>query len=595
MAQFAIPHSERVFFLLMLSVVLLTAGMLLVVSCLEIHASFLIKTESSSSSSLRSFNHNNSNEVTTAALRVSTLASSTNSADSTVVLLRFSNCNHTDHIMFGIVPLNETNTLLKFTNPQFPSNFACSTIVLSQFYDIPERYQQSFFAKQKEVRLSPTGIQYNLCEVIGNYEKQLQKQRGIMNCSQLLCDSDIQNVVTIVDSLTRGNTSLVDWINYCRYCKSEGISEVCLRSPSSGDAQVRAMLQSFPTGLQYCGMDIFGLPFLVKTNQITPQTSLLTYFSNYSYLCYCPALDTFAFSCSTALISDDPIQLYFQVAVLVLAFAVLVFVFFIPKLWKLFKTRSGSFITSCCVMLTAALTLAHSLISIVVPPPLSITISTHLQYFALISILYSVYSWLLGLYRLISLAKDRQAPKSYYVIHAFLICVFLAIGVVTSVVIATQNDESKLYLLIAEVCLGVIVAVFFVVGSVWAYVVMKKISDVNLMRTDFVRFVLYSTFVIIVFSTSFLLAIIFNSSNPSFAAVCGSIGRLATYALFVAVVYADFDQNEFREFYAACSKFVYKCVKKAEYSSYQETSGTSWVTMDSASVNADITTSSTSK
>lgn len=139
---------------------------------------------------------------------------------------------------------------------------------------------------------------------------------------------------------------------------------------------------------------------------------------------------------------------------------------------------------------------------------------------------------------------------------------------------------------------------------------------------QFVRFVLYSTFVIIVFSTSFLLAIIFNSSNPSFAAVCGSIGRLATYALFVAVVYADFDQNEFREFYAACSKFVYKCVKKQvkkthkkrgesssnssyndsskllkteEYSSYQETSGTSWVTMDSASVNADITTSSTSK
>ncbi|KAG2378607.1 hypothetical protein C9374_008246 [Naegleria lovaniensis] len=531
--------------------------------------------------------------------------------------LRFSNCNHTLSIMFGLVPLNETNTILKFTNPQFPSNFACSDVVLAQFYEIPVRYQQTFFAQQNEVNLSPKGNQYNLCETIGSYEKQLQKERGIMNCSQLLCDSKINNVEDIVNSLTDGKSTLADWINYCRYCESEGIPDLCLKSPNSGDDQARAMLTAFPTSTQYCGMDIFGVPFLVDTVRIIPQTPFLTNFSSFSFICYCPSINTFAFSCSTSLLKDDIIQQYFLIALFPLTFVALLFGFFIPKIWKIMKTRSGSLITSSCIMLSSTLSIISSLIVVVVPPPLSILISKHVQYFALVTILYSVCSWLLDLYRLISLAKNRQSPKSFYVVHAFLMALFLAVGVVSSVVIATQNEESQPYLLIAEVCLGFIVALFFVIGAMWAYIVMKKISDVNLMRTGFVRFVFYATFVLMIFSISYLLAIIYMRTNTGFALICDSIGKIAIFALFMGVVYADFDRYELREFYGVCLKVIYKCLKKhiktlkerreggdshtesdsskllktEGDSAYQEDSSTSWVTMNSSSVNTEVTTS----
>nr|CAG4716303.1 unnamed protein product [Naegleria fowleri] len=172
-------------------------------------------------------------------------------------------------------------------------------------------------------------------------------------------------------------------------------------------------------------------------------------------------------------------------------------------------------------------------------------------------VFFSLFSWIAYWFRLVLYVKAKTT-KPAIAFYVFLSMLSIAVGILVPTIVTSQQSLQQViefftYYLLA---LSLLTLILFVVCSVWIYWAMKKVSDVNMLNTSFVRFVIYSSISILIFSTAYL--IITQVSNGFFIAIISGIFSVVIHVTLASITlgltYMEFDKEDFMKFYSCCFK-----------------------------------------
>src|SRR3989338_1387894 len=103
---------------------------------------------------------------------------------------------------------------------EIPLQFGCSSILLPKYFEFYPYNKKSIY--NSELR-DKDDKDYELCENVEIWEEQLN-----VTCQEMLCEMDFSkdgfsNLNSMIQYKTYEETNIVDWINYCQYCKKNNM------------------------------------------------------------------------------------------------------------------------------------------------------------------------------------------------------------------------------------------------------------------------------------------------------------------------------------------------------------------------------------
>ena len=458
-----------------------------------------------------------------------------------------------------------------FNNDLFPNNFQCNSVVLPNVFQVG---LWNYFSSSQDTKvLKYLTIQAkgkeetNICKKVEKWERLI----GI-SCAHLLCENKQTDFSGFISNITNNETKVHEWINYCQYCANETIRDyekLNNRFCSPADPNAKQVILSFPTSVYYCGLQAFGIPFLIEKSQL-PQIDIV---HDYSLLCYCPAMERFGLRCDPF---DDMIGITSTTSTItILSLYVLVFlgislVTFIPKLVASIKKRK---LSNILPILFVELALVMDITSFIVTLTIGQTIwSTFLSTIGLLFTIISLFSWIISWYRIVQFAKTRTQPRTFiwYLLLLSLLLLIAVAYVVIGVVVDNNLKWVGVYSMVLTVVVGLLTVTSLVLSSIWIYRAMKKISDVNILQTtvgsvlittetfeQFLRFIVFASSVVLVLLAMFGLLIYLGFFSDNFnmffiSALCGFFTSVVGQLLMTALAYMEFDKLDFMETYCWC-------------------------------------------
>ncbi|KAG2388858.1 hypothetical protein C9374_000297 [Naegleria lovaniensis] len=441
------------------------------------------------------------------------------------------------------------------TEQWFPSSFGCSNVSLWTKYGV----NRLFEATQQPLRyysfiyFEKRGESYDLCSKVGYWEMKLK-----LACGELLCENDhVDNLSAYVEEITQKQTNIFDWINYCQYCSRNNTlrSHQQKLGPTRGcfpkDQTVSDMINKFPQSLGYCGNIELGIPIVVNSSDVEPR-GILNF--PYSYICYCRSNIT-AIKCDYNVAQFVSIQTisFGAFSIHAISFFVTLFFTFLPKLKSSIRQKkSVRFVTIATVLETELVLAVAFLLSATWGTNIATTIFGNI---AISCVFFTLFAWVAYWFRLVLYVKTKKT-KPAILLYVGLVLLSLTVGIVVPSIVTRAKALSEIvefftYYIFA---LSVLALIMFVLSSVWIYWAMKKVSDVNMLNTSFLRFVIYSSTSILVFSIGYF--IITQISGGFFIGIISGIFSIVTHttiaSITLGITYMEFEKEDFMEFYSCC-------------------------------------------
>ncbi|KAG2388859.1 hypothetical protein C9374_000298 [Naegleria lovaniensis] len=464
----------------------------------------------------------------------------------------FRNCWNMSQSMSNQLPFTRSMV----TEQWIPSSFGCSNISLWTKYGVPKYWANTeveplFYSSF--IYFDNSGESYDLCSKVGNWEKKLK-----LSCDEILCGS-VENLSAFVQELTEKETNIFDWINYCQYCSKNNT----LRSyqqklePTRGcfpkDKTVNEMINRFPSSLTFCGNYDFGIPLIINTSALVP--NVIQNNLNFAYICYCRD-NLFTFKCA-----GNDVQYATGQAISYGSFAIHAFSFiltftltFLPKLKSVIKQRKFfRFVTIAVVLFTEIILSLTFTLSAAWATNI---VTTILGNTALSLVFFTLFAWVAYWVRLVLYVKTKKTTLAILLYIGFGL-LWLIVGVVIPCIIGALGNslyETAQFYAIYMGSLSLIACIIFVSTSTWIYWAMKKVSDVNMLNTSFIRFVIYSSISTLVLSSAYL--IMTQVAGAFFIGVLSGSFSIVTHvsiaSITLGLTYMEFEKEEFMEFYACC-------------------------------------------
>ncbi|KAG2386908.1 hypothetical protein C9374_001943 [Naegleria lovaniensis] len=407
---------------------------------------------------------------------------------------------------------------------QFCSNLSIDMIHTNFYQDITTNIPNSFSCEKvefpqslyfirptvggKEVlyeRFSPSHDR-DICQVVHKWEQLLN-----LNCSSLLCHSREKYLESYIHGNTNGETSIYDWINYCRYCniatKINYVQDGC----QIADATVSNILTEFPSSIKYCGYLQFGIPIVFGVSLFD---------RSYTIMCYCVKDNYFSLYCSYTnqeeILSDA--MVYIGLLAHFLSFLVSYFV--------------GMFVI--------------------------------MQHVSLICAYTSLLTWILYWFYLVRYLKTKQTTSAYC---SYLLLFVGFVFVLTAMVGASLGLLADSWSLNAyninvlnyvQSGVGILAVLSFIGVAIWMNVVISRMSDIKLIHTSFLRFVIFASLILTFMSVSFSVTAFMNAPlNDTTNGVFIFLTNALLVSLMIGLSVIEFDKSELLEFYGCCCRCSY--------------------------------------
>ncbi|KAG2378954.1 hypothetical protein C9374_007592 [Naegleria lovaniensis] len=468
-----------------------------------------------------------------------------NSSNTDVILLdfgRFHKCANYS-VMTSFFPCLNCDTSI-------PNNFACRELIMPEKIERSNEWswnsRSDFFYK----RYLTSGKNRDVCAKVSEWEKLSR-----LRCYDLLCRSD--NIVELALQISNGETTIFDWFNYCQYCSKDYIFD--LKTCKFNDTRFYSLPKLFPTSLLTCGAEELGIPVLVNAN-----TSHDIYSPVFYITCYCTESDFFGHSCWYTAKRKDFYDFlsYLGLCLHGITFCAIFFISFIPKFIYSFRLRKWrNMATMALVVLCEASSIASYITLIIGDSNLFIALeysSLYIGYFSLIT-------WIKFWFHLVRFAKSKKYKSTWCsgicLAIVFLVLLMLVLALpILSILIKMQIPTEFVVAMNFVLLLSIVVAILTYIGlSCYIYFVMRKVSDIDLFQTWFLRFVFFSSAIITIMGCIHICMILFDfaSQDPVTGALYLVVHALLI-VLMVGISYMEFEKSEFFEVYACFGK----CRKK---------------------------------
>ena len=358
-------------------------------------------------------------------------------------------------------------------------DFYCQSMRLPQTFSV-SLFQ--YFRKEKDVfknmvlQGADGSGSLDVCANVTKWEQRL----GV-TCVDLLCGNSSVEMESHVKQLTQNETSLHDWINYCHYCTINNtmrFKENHLCKPK--DELVSTLLDKIPLSVSFCGIEEFGIPFLVKRTQV-PEISKLP---EYLILCYCPARDVFGVRCNPMhqiSIISAVVSVFVNMTHYTLSFLCVSFLVFIPKLVSCFRKKRFRNIYTSLFLTISLLLNSTSFLAASINGTERWT--TFLYTLGVAFTVVSLFCWLISWYRIVQLARTRSEPRTFWM-YGLLFFILAAITACYLAFALTMADIFDYFTLGTTCGVGLLVMLSFSLSSAWMHRAMKKITDVNVINTS---------------------------------------------------------------------------------------------------------------
>ncbi|EFC36340.1 predicted protein [Naegleria gruberi] len=411
----------------------------------------------------------------------------------------------------------------------FTPQFSCQKVHLYRQYEIP-RFFNNWWITSVSQSVFETSERYELCEKVHNWEVKLNftsnhamselmeyysvVQQFILENSSIsyndwLNQKNITFQINNISNFTNKETTLHDWINYWRLCKSANKNLQLLNNDTSGYLQQKSLL--------YCGSIEFGIPILMSRG----------------FICHCVVNDYFSGKCNGNLSFYRSVIgfVYSTLSIGGIGIIISFFIVFLPKLVSSIKTRKLITLNSIIINIIAMTIGFSNLLSIYLTgynPANSMVESAILILCAL-----ALFLWLLKNLRMVLYIKNRQYPSYIKWIYiATYCCCFILIAVFLPLLERYYQAQLPVYL-----SLAVVLIVSFLVFSLIVYIVMRRSTDVNIIKSSFVKYLLFIIGFIIVLSA------VWYSGTGWGAYLCANY--LLVFSLCFSISYMEFEKEEF--------------------------------------------------
>ncbi|KAG2388857.1 hypothetical protein C9374_000296 [Naegleria lovaniensis] len=436
-----------------------------------------------------------------------------------------------------------------------PNEFGCSNVTLWTKFGVPSYFEDLDISQfYSFLMFHNDGESYDLCSKVGNWEKNLK-----LSCDELLCENNdrVDNLSGYVEEITQNQTTIVDWINYCQYCSNNHTLRSYKHTLTLGrgcfpkDITVSAMINQFPSSITFCGTADFGIPILVNNTNIAADPFMTR--NGYSYICYCAHDQYFSLKCANNAINLLVLQaISTGLSVIHLISCCLTFFMtFLPKYTASFREkRPFNTITITCVIIGEILLFFTTVFSQYLGSSFSMTI---LGNFALSLLIFSLFTWVLNWCRLIVYVKTKKATP-FIIIYLVLALVFLvlyvAIPILISVLVCDDMTSVNVFFAYYNSSLTFLACAAFIALTVWIYWTMKKVSDINMLNSSCLRFVIVASISIVVFAaTNLIIRITVLHSNLLAQGIFLVVYNTSTIFITCGLTIMEFDKEEFRDFY----------------------------------------------
>nr|CAG4709210.1 unnamed protein product [Naegleria fowleri] len=437
---------------------------------------------------------------------------------------------------------------------KIPDNFACLELIF------PEKVERSIewnWNSRNEFMyrsFSTSGENRNICSRVRKWE-QVSK----LNCHDVLCQS--KDIIDLALKISNGETSIFDWFNYCKYCSKDYIFD--LKTCHFNDDRFVDLRNNFPNLLLTCGATELGIPILVNSN-----TTGTIYGQTYETICYCTESDFFGYSCwyTAKQRTYYDFLSYLGLSLHAINFISIFFISFIPKfIYSLRLRRWRNIATMSLVLLCEASSIAGYITLIVGNSNLFIA----LEYCSLCIGYFSLIAWIKFWFHLVRFVKSKKYKSTWCSGICLLIVflIFLALMLlwpILSMVIRMQIPTEFVVAMNFVLLLSILIAILTYIGlSCYIYFVMRKVSDIDLFQTWFLRFVFFSSAIITIMGVIHICMILFDFAyqDPTTGTLF-FVAHVLLIILMVGVSYMEFEKSEFLEVYSCLCAY---CRKKNSY------------------------------
>ncbi|EFC42031.1 predicted protein [Naegleria gruberi] len=456
----------------------------------------------------------------------------------------FHNCTNTSPIMLYSI-FNSYLPQQKYIFSDIPDDFYCDNVTLWNDYSVDahfHKYNNSIMYSMFHTSSKPSEW-YDICGRVRKWENILGR-----DCASFLCDyNETYYLPEYLKQVTNQETTIFDWMNYCVYCKPGNKTYDC----NPRDFYTQVMVYNFPTSALYCGSVEFGIPFVVNKSIVSPILNQSFHFNaaglDFNYICYCVDGNQgyFSFKCNGNRYNYwiDLIIRYFVIVSHTLSIPLMIFLVIIPKFID-FRRRKSLYIVCPCLgalISELILTIELYLAQLYGPGNYRMIMDYSSFSFALIGLFSWIFNWL----RLIGKMVNQKYGVVINWVHLG-ISIFILISAI-SVIIAHLYTDYQYTFAIVYALLAFFIGLFFLTFGIVGFRLLKKVSDVNLLNSSIVYYLIF------IISVHFLIPI---SSVLDFSFMMRSMAIAFRYYFIlivnVSVLFMDSRREEIKDMYMKC-------------------------------------------